>query len=133
VFFVDATALLVVVVVLAVAGRIRSTVRDPLFVPRVEGFSEFLQNALTGLTVQSLVFGVSLQLVFEVAVIGNLARLIPGLSRVIVGDVPELAGRPSMPVERVLYLTVVADFRSVGAMDFQHSERLYKHLYSLLL
>ncbi len=51
VFFVDAATLLVVVVFLAVAGRIRSSVRLPLAVPRVEGFSEFLKNALTGLTV----------------------------------------------------------------------------------
>jgi len=51
VFFVDATALVVVVVFLAVAGRIRTVVRFPFSVPQVEGFSEFLQNALTGLTV----------------------------------------------------------------------------------
>ena len=46
--FVDAVVVVVVVVFLAVAGRIRSTVGLPLTVPRVEGFSEFLQNALTG-------------------------------------------------------------------------------------
>ena len=60
VFFVDATALFVVVVFLAVAGWIRSIIGLPLTVPRVEGFSEFLQNPLTGLTVQSLVFCMSL-------------------------------------------------------------------------
>ena len=49
VFFVDAATLLVVVIFFAVAGRIRTRVRLPLAVPRVEGFSEFLKNALTGL------------------------------------------------------------------------------------
>jgi len=49
VFFVDATALFVVVVLLAVAGRIRSIIGLSLTIPRVEGFSELLQNALTGL------------------------------------------------------------------------------------
>jgi hypothetical protein len=128
VFFVDAAALGVVVVFLAVAGRIRSIVRLPLAVPRVEGFSEFLQNALTGLRMQSLVFGMTFQLVFEVSVVGNLARVFPLLSRVVVGDVPEFTGRPPVPVKRFLYLSVVEDFRSMGAVDFQHSERLYKHL-----
>jgi hypothetical protein len=68
------------------------------------------------------------QLVFEVAVVGNLARVFLLLSRVVVGDVPEFAGRPPVPVEQVLYLSVVEDFCSVGAVDFQHSERPYKHL-----
>ncbi len=49
VFFVDAATLLVVVVLFAVAGRIVPVVIAG--VPRVEGFSEFLKNALTGLTV----------------------------------------------------------------------------------
>ena len=47
-----------------------------LLLPRVEGFSEFLQNALAGLTVQSLVFAVSLQLAFQLRVVGDLARFI---------------------------------------------------------
>ncbi len=104
VFFVDAPTLLVVVVFLAVAGRVRSIVRLPLPVPRVEGFSEFLQNALTGLTVQSLVFWMCLQLVFEVAVVGDLPGFIPHVAGVVVGDVPEFAGAPSVSVERFLYL-----------------------------
>jgi hypothetical protein len=58
VFFVDAAALLVVVVFFAVAGRIIPVIITG--VPRVEGFSEFLQNALTGLTVQSLVLWIAL-------------------------------------------------------------------------
>ncbi|ERH08878.1 MAG: hypothetical protein J07HX64_00630 [halophilic archaeon J07HX64] len=74
-----------------------------------------------------------LQLVFEVAVVRNLACVIPHLAGMVIGDVPELAGRPPVPVERFLYLTVVADFRSMGVVNFQHSERLYKYLYSLLL
>ena len=47
VFFVDAAALVVVVVFFAVAGRIVSVVVRG--VPRIEAFSEFLQNPLTGL------------------------------------------------------------------------------------
>ena len=127
----DAATLLVGVIFLAIAGRIRTRVRLPRFFPRVEGFSEFLKNALTGLTVQSLGVVVSLQLGFEVAVVGYLARCFPLLSRVVVGDVPELRCAPPVPVKRFLYLCVVEDFHSVGAMDFQHSERLYNDLYSL--
>ena len=89
-FFVDAAAVVVVVVFLAVAGRIRSIIGLSLFFPRIEGFNEFLQNALTGLTVQSVVLGVALQLVFEVAVVGNLARLLPDFSGVVVCDVVRL-------------------------------------------
>jgi hypothetical protein len=63
-------------------------------------------------------------------VVRNLARVFPYFSGVVVSDVPELAGRPSVPVKHLLYLTVVEDCRSVGAMDFQHSERLYNHLYT---
>jgi len=36
-------------------------------------------------------------------------------------------------VKRVRYLSVVADFRLVGAVEFQHSDRLYNHLYLFLL
>ena len=49
VFFVDAITVVVVVVFLTVAGWIRTRVVLAFAVPRVEGFSEFLQNALTGL------------------------------------------------------------------------------------
>ncbi len=120
VFFVDAVALRVVMVFLAVAGRICTVIGLPLTIPRVEGLSEFLQNALTGLTMQPLVFWMCLQLVFEVAVVGDIARVLPHVAGVIVGDVPEFAGRPPMPVERFSYLGVVADFRSMGAVDLQH-------------
>jgi hypothetical protein len=65
-------------------------------------------------------------------VVGNFARVLL-LSRVIVYNVPEFAGRPSVPVERLLYLTMIEDFGPVGAVDFQHSERLYNYLYFLLL
>ena len=115
----------------AVAGRIRTRVRLLRFVPRVEGFSEFLKNALTGLTVQSLVVVVSLQLVFEVAVVRYLARGFPLLSRVVVGDIPEFRCTPPVPVKRFLYLCVVEDFHSMGSVDFQHSERLYNDLYPI--
>ncbi len=49
VFFVDAAPLVVVVAGFAVAGRVVPVVITG--VPRVEGFSEFLQNPLTGLAV----------------------------------------------------------------------------------
>jgi len=102
VFFVDATALVVVVVFFPIAGWIVPIVVGA--VPRVEGFSEFLQNALTGLRMESVVFWMRLQLVFEVAVTGNLARLLPDFSGVVVRDVPEFAGAPPVPVKRFLSL-----------------------------
>ena len=131
VFFVDAATLLIVVILFAVAGWIRTRVRLPLAIPRVEGFSEFLKNALTGLTVQSFVVVVSLQLGFEVAVVGYLARGFPLLSGVVVGDIPEFRCTPPVPVKRFRYLCVVADLRLMGSVDFQHFERLYNYLYSL--
>jgi hypothetical protein len=44
-----------------------------------------------------------LQLGLEVAVVRNLARVLPNFAGVVVSDVPEFAGRPPMPVERFLY------------------------------
>ena len=78
---------------------------------------------------------VSLQLGFEVAVVGYLARGFPLLSRVVVGDVvrlcltgsqtesenvPELEFRctPPVSVKRVRYLCMVADLRLMGSVDF---------------
>jgi hypothetical protein len=46
----------------------------------------------------------NLQLVFEVTVVRNLPGFLPHLMGVVVSDVPEFAGRPPVPVERVLYL-----------------------------
>jgi hypothetical protein len=73
-----------------------------------------------------------LQLVFQLLVVGDLGRFLPDFSGVIVGDVPEFAGTPPVLVKRISDLRVVADFRSMGAVDFQHSERLYNRLDSLL-
>jgi hypothetical protein len=70
--------------------RVRSTVGLPFCLPRVESFSEFLQNALTGPGMESLICWMCFQLVFEVAVVRNLARFIPDLSGVVVGDVVRL-------------------------------------------
>ncbi|ERG92860.1 MAG: hypothetical protein J07HQW1_02909 [Haloquadratum walsbyi J07HQW1] len=132
-FFVDAATLLVGVIFLAVAGRIRSSVRLPLTVPRVEGFSEFLKNALTGLTVQSLGVVVSLQLGFEVAVVRNVTRFIPHFTGVVISDVPEFRCTPPVAVKRVRYLCVVADFRSMGSVDFQHFDiYIITYSYSVL-
>jgi hypothetical protein len=93
--------------------------------------------------VQSLGVVVSLQLGFEVAVVGYLARGFPLLSRVVVGDIvrlcltgsqteseniPEFRCTPPVAVKRVRYLCVVADLRLMGSVDFQHSERLYNYL-----
>jgi hypothetical protein len=74
-----------------------------------------------------------LQLVFEVAVVGNPARFLPYVAGVVVSDVPESASIPPVYVEQVLYLTVVEDFRSMGSVDFQHSERSYNHVYLAFL
>ncbi|ERG98100.1 MAG: hypothetical protein J07HQX50_02132 [Haloquadratum sp. J07HQX50] len=88
-FFVDAVAVVVVVFSFAVAGRIRTRVILGFSVPRVEGFSEFLQNALTGLAMQSLVVVMTFQLAFSLRIVGNLARIIPHLAGVIVCNVPQ--------------------------------------------
>ena len=104
VFFVDAVSIIVVVVFLAVAGRIRTRVVLPFPVPRVEGFSEFLQNALTGLRMESFVGCMSLQLAFQVRIIENLARVIPHLAGVIVRNVPQFRCTPSVQVEHPLHL-----------------------------
>ena len=64
--------------------------------------------------------------------IGNLPSFFPDFSGVVVGDVPEFAGAPPVPVEYLSHLIVVENFGAVGAVDFQHSERLYNHLYELL-
>ncbi|ERG96810.1 MAG: hypothetical protein J07HQW2_03294 [Haloquadratum walsbyi J07HQW2] len=96
------------VIAFAVAGQIVSIVVGA--VPRVEGFSELLQNTLTGLTVQSVVLVVGLQLVFEVSVIGigigDFTCLIPHFAGVVFSDIPKLAGTPPVPVlvEHLLYL-----------------------------
>jgi hypothetical protein len=151
VFLVDAITLIVVVVAFAVAGRIVPIIVGA--VPRVEDFSEFLQNPLcskiedfwhhetarrferTGLTVQSLVCWMDLQLGFEISVIRDLARFLPHVAGVVVGNVvrlrltgyqtesdnvPEFAGTPPMPVKHLCHLGVVADLRSVGTVDVQH-------------
>ena len=65
--------------------------------------------------------------------VGYLAGLVPDVSGVVVGDVPEFAGTPLVPVERFRYLLVVADCRSMGAVDVQHAERLYRRLYLCIL
>ncbi len=78
VFLVDATALVVVVVLFAVARRVVPSVVAR--VPRVEGFSEFLQNPLTGLRMESVVLVVFLQLVFQLFVTGNFAGVVPDLA-----------------------------------------------------
>jgi len=71
--------------------------------------------------VQSVVFDVTFQLVLEVAVVGNHARLLLHVAGVIVGGVPEFAGTPPASVERFLYLCMVKDRHSMSAVDFQHS------------
>jgi len=72
--------------------------------------------------VQSFVRWVGLQLVFQLLMAGNLARLFPLLAGVVVGDVPEFAGTPPVLVQRLRNLCVVADGRSMGTVDFQHRE-----------
>lgn len=116
-FFVDTGTVIVVVVALAISvrpkvsrtigtdaerpceetGWIRTIVGFAFLVPRAEGFSELLQNALTGLTGESLVWWMGLQLAFQVIVTGNLARLFPDASGVVVCDIHKsfaLVGQP---------------------------------------
>jgi hypothetical protein len=52
---------------------------------------------------------------------------------VVISDVPEFRCTPPMPVKRVRYLCVVADFRSMGSVDFQHFDVcIITHSYSVL-
>jgi hypothetical protein len=102
VFFVDAVAVIVIVVFFAVARRVVPTIITGI--PRVEGFSEFLQNPLTGLRMESSILFVILQLAFQVRVIGDLPGFVPLLAGVVVGNVPELAGTPPVVVERLCNL-----------------------------
>lgn len=75
-------------------GRKRMFFVDAVAVSRGEGFSELLQNALTGPRVQSFVLWMRLQLVFQVAIVVNLARFLPDSTGVVVRNVPQLAGTP---------------------------------------
>ena len=88
----NAVAVVVVVVFLAVARWGVPVVVGT--VPRTEGFRKLFENVLTGLAVQSVVFGVGLQFVF----VGNFAGFVPLLAGVVVGDVPQFGCRPPVPV-----------------------------------
>ena len=80
------------------------------------------------------------QLAFQVFMIGNPAGFVPDVAGMVVGNVvrlhrtgsqtpsenvPEFAGTPPVTVKGLCNLTVVADVRLMGAVDFQHSKRLY--------
>jgi hypothetical protein len=67
--------------------------------------------------VQSLVFWMRLQFAFQVRIIGNLARVVPLLSRVVVRDVPQFGCTPRVVVKRFLYLVMIEDTRLVCSVD----------------
>ncbi|ELZ65784.1 hypothetical protein C457_15687 [Haloferax prahovense DSM 18310] len=76
--------------VFAVAGRSGTVVAVPtLPEPAVERFSEFFENALTGLRMQVRVAFVAFEFGFEFSVIGNLARFVPLFLCVVATDVPK--------------------------------------------
>jgi hypothetical protein len=94
----------------AVAGRSGTVVAVPtLCEPAVERFSEFFENALTGLRMQVRVAFVALEFAFEVPVIGNLAHVVPHALCVVATDVPELRRGPAEFVEVVTNLLLVRD------------------------
>ena len=96
-FFVDSAALIVVVVAFAVARWVVPVVVGTI--SRVKAFSELFKNSLTGLAVQSVVFGVVFHLGFEFRVVRNFASFVPLLTGVVVANVPEFAGTPPVTVK----------------------------------
>ena len=120
-FSMDAMPFRVVVVLLAVAGLVVPVIVG--VVPRVEGFSEFLKNPLTGLTVQS----VALLCVFNSYLRSMWSGFSPVSSKISrewwLATFQSLLAGPPVPVTRFLSLCVVEDFRLVGSVDFQHLER----------
>ena len=112
VFFVNAVAVLIGVVAFTVARRVRTVIGVAFLIPRVKAFSKLLQNSLTGLAMQTLVFNM-------VFTIGDFAGFVPDVVGMVVADVvrlrltgsqtasenvPEFTGAPPMPVERLCNL-----------------------------
>ncbi|ERG91993.1 MAG: hypothetical protein J07HQW1_02027 [Haloquadratum walsbyi J07HQW1] len=87
-FFVDSVAVTIVVVGFAVARWVIPVVVGAK--PRTEGFSKLFENFLAGLGMQSFVFWMSFQFVFEFAFIGYFTGFVPLLAGVVVGDVVRL-------------------------------------------
>ncbi len=87
-FLVNSVALGVGVVLLAVAGWVVPIIVRA--VPRTVGLTKLFENALTGLTVQSVVFGMVFQFVFQGCFIRDLTGVVPDLLGVVVGDVVRL-------------------------------------------
>jgi hypothetical protein len=74
----------------AVAGRSGTAIAVPtLCKPAVERFSEFFENALTGLRMKVRIAFMAFEFGFEFPVIGDLARFVPLLLCVVATDVPE--------------------------------------------
>jgi len=106
------------VALLAVAGWVRVPVAIlTVGVPRVERFSQFFENCLTGLSVQIRVAFVTLEVRFERAVVWNRAGFTPDTVAGPPGDVPEFRGGEPKRIEVVAHLLVVANGRNVGARD----------------
>ncbi len=107
--------ILIVVVAFTIAQRVRTIVGVAFLIPRVKTFSKLLQNSLTGLAMQPLVFWMCFQLVFQLFMIGDFAGFVPDVAGMVVADivrlrltgsqtpsenVPEFTDAPPMPVER---------------------------------
>jgi hypothetical protein len=118
VLFVDSVTVAVVVVAFAVARWVVLSVVGAE--PRTEGFRELFENFLAGLTVQSSVFGVVFQFVFEVFFVRNFTGFVPHLSSVVVGDVPEFGCQPAVFAKRTNHLRVVADAADIGSACGRH-------------
>ena len=58
-------------------------------VPSAERLRKLFKNFLAGLRVQSLVFRVGFQFVFEFAFVGNFSGFVPLLLGVVISDIPE--------------------------------------------
>jgi hypothetical protein len=145
-FFVDSVAVTIVVVGFAVARWVIPVVVGAK--PRTEGFSKLFENFLAGLGMQSFVFWMSFQFVFEFAFIGYFTGFVPLLAGVVVGDVvrlcltgsqtesenvPEFGCRPAVSVNCTSHLRVVLDTANVGTACCRHSVHIVMNRYFLIV
>lgn len=108
----------VVVVVFAVAGRVRSLVPVVVVaIPAVERLIEFFKNSLTGLCIEVRVAFVCFEVGFERTVIGNLAASVPDAARCLAGHVPEFCGGETKLIETVSGLPLVPNGSAVSPSD----------------
>ena len=109
----------------AVAGRSGTIVAVPMLCePAIECFSEFFENALTGLRMKIRIAFVAFKFGFEFPVIGDLARFVPLFLCIVATDVPEFPYGVSELIEIVTHLPRVGDQR------LECSDGAYRDLYS---